>query len=304
MRVLIAGATGVIGRRLLPLLRARGHHVTAMVREPARAPSADLTVVADALDRDAVRAALLVARPDVIVHQLSALRDRGSLGFEVTARLRTEGTANLLTAARDAGVRRIVAQSIAFGTAPEGDPVLNEDAPLYLDAPDEDWARTVQAIAELERLVLGTKDISGVALRYGTLYGPGTWYGRDGATATAVAAGKLRMPDIAGGITSFVHADDAAQAAVLAVESDATGTFNITDDDPAEASVWLPHFAEQLGGPPPRAVPADLAGRLLGWFTAYQLTEMRGASNDRARLSLDWKPGRPSWRDGMADDER
>ena len=130
MRVLIAGATGVIGRRLLPLLRARGHHVTAMVREPAGAPSADLTVVADALDRDAVRAALLVARPDVIVHQLSALSDRGSLGFEVTARLRTEGTANLLTAARDAGVRRIVAQSIAFGTAPEGDPVLDEDAPL------------------------------------------------------------------------------------------------------------------------------------------------------------------------------
>ncbi|WP_370950034.1 NAD-dependent epimerase/dehydratase family protein [Amycolatopsis sp. cg5] len=304
MRVLIAGATGVLGRSLLPLLRARGHHVTAMVREPAGAPSADLTVVADALDRDAVRAALLVARPDVVVHQLSALTDRGPLGFEVTARLRTEGTANLLTAAREAGARRIVAQSIAFGTAPVGDPVLTEDAPLYLDAPDEDWARTVQAIAELERLVVGTEGISDVALRYGTLYGPGTWYARDGAIGALVAAGKMRLPETAGGITSFVHVEDAAQAAVLAVESDATGTFNVTDDDPAEGSAWLPEFAAQLGGPTPRTIPADLAGRLLGWFTAYQLTELRGASNDRARLSLDWKPSRPSWRGGMVDDER
>lgn len=304
MRVLIAGATGVLGRRLLPLLVARGHHVTAMVRGPGGVPSAELTVVADALDRDAVRAALLVARPDVVVHQLSALRNRDALGFEVTARLRTEGTANLLTAAREAGAQRFVAQSIAFGTAPAGDPVLNEDAPLYLDAPDPDWARTVQAIAELERLALGASDIPGAVLRYGTLYGPGTLYAREGAIATAVAAGKMRMPEDAGGITSFVHVDDAAQATVLAVENEAAGTFNVTDDDPAEGSVWLPHFAGQLGGPAPRTIPADLAARLLGWFTAYQLTELRGASNDRARLSLDWKPSRPSWRDGMAGDER
>jgi nucleoside-diphosphate-sugar epimerase len=195
-------------------------------------------------------------------------------------------------------VNRFVAQSIAFATAPTGAPLLTEDAPLYLDAPDPGWARTVEAVAELERLVLGVKDLSTVVLRYGTLYGPGTLYAVDGVIGAALAAGKFRMPDVAGGITSFVHTEDAARAAVLATESDVRGVFNVTDDDPAEGAVWVPELARQLGGPPPRRVPADLAGRLLTWFTHHQLTALRGAVNDRARQALDWKPARPSWREG------
>jgi nucleoside-diphosphate-sugar epimerase len=296
MRVLVAGATGVVGRALLPRLAARGHHVTAMVRDAGRAPGAVDAVVADALDRAAVHKAVLSVRPDVVVHQLSALRAEDST--ETTARLRTEGTANLLTAARAAGAGRFVAQSIAFATAPAGPPLLTEDAPLYLDAPDPGWARTVEAVAELERLVLGVKDLSTVVLRYGTLYGPGTLYAADGAIGAALSAGRFRVPETAGGVTSFVHTEDAAEAAVLAAESDARGVFNVTDDDPAEGGAWVPALAGQLGGPPPRQVPADLAARLLPWFTHHQLTALRGAANDRARQVLDWKPARPSWREG------
>ncbi|GAA1939744.1 NAD(P)-dependent oxidoreductase [Amycolatopsis minnesotensis] len=304
MRVLVAGASGVLGRSLVPLLRARGHHVTAMVRNPASGViGADDVVLADALDREAVHAAVLTAKPRAIVHQLSALRGHD---LETTARLRTEGTANLLTAARESGADRFVAQSIAFATAPVGDPVGDEDAPLYLDAPDEGWARTVSAVAELERLVLHAKDVAGVVLRYGTLYGRGTWYHPGGAVGAALAAGRFRLPEVARGITSFVHVEDAALAAVTAVgdAGDVRGTFNITDDDPAEAEVWAPELARAFGGPEPRRVPAELAERLHGWFGAHQLTALRGAANDRARQALNWKPARPTWRRGIAGDDR
>lgn len=304
MRVLVAGASGVLGRSLVPLLRAQGHHVTALVRNPASGVTgADDVVIADALDREAVHAAVLTAKPRAIVHQLSALRGND---LETTARLRTEGTANLLTAARAAGADRFVAQSIAFATAPVGERIGDEDAPLYFDAPDEGWARTVSAVAELERLVLHAKDVAGVVLRYGTLYGPGTWYHPDGTIGTALAAGRFRLPETAHGITSFVHVDDAASAAVKAVDDagDVRGTFNITDDDPAAAEEWVPELAKAFGGPEPRRVPAELAQRLHGWFGAHQLTALRGAANDRARRELNWKPARSTWRKGIAGDDR
>lgn len=293
MRIALAGATGVIGRALLPLLRDRGHQVTALVRDPASGAGLGEVAVADALDPLAVRAAIVAARPDVVVHQLSALRGGSSPdALERTARLRTEGTANLITAARAAGARRLVVQSIAFAAAPVGDPVLDEDAPLYLDAPDPGWAETVRAVAELERLVLGVRDLAGVVLRYGALYGPGTQYDPAGP----FARGRFVLPGDGAGITSFLHVEDAALAALTAVESTATGVFHITDDEPAEAAAWLPVYAEHVGAPAPRPVPAAMAARLLGWFTAHQLTERRGASNARAREVLGWKPTRSSWR--------
>ncbi|WP_405568211.1 NAD(P)-dependent oxidoreductase [Streptomyces phaeochromogenes] len=305
MRVLVAGATGVVGHPLVGALRARGHEVSALVRKEsrARAPEADAVLVADALDREGLLAAVSAARPEVVVHQMTALRLLPAdpvEAFALTARLRTEGTAHLVAAARAAGARRLVAQSVAFAAAPAGDPVLDEDAPLYVDAPDAGWAATVRAVAELERQVLGgAPDLAGVVLRYGTLYGPGTAYARIGGTGQRVLTGKFPLPGGGSGITSFVHVVDAVGAAVAAVESEATGVFHVTDDDPAPAAQWLPHFARTLGGPPPRPIPAALAPRLLGWFMTHQLTAARGAANDRARTELGWKPLRPSWRDGL-----
>jgi 2-alkyl-3-oxoalkanoate reductase len=302
MRILVAGATGVVGHPLVGALRERGHEVSALVRRGARdrAPDADGVVVADALDRAALLSAVSTARPEVIVHQMSALRllrDDPPAAFAQTARLRTEGTANLIAAARATGARRLVAQSIAFAAAPAGEPVLDEDAPLYVDAPDPGWAATVGAVAELERQVLGG-GLEGVVLRYGTLYGPRTAYARTGGTAQAVLAGRLPLPG-GSGIMSFLHVEDAVGAAVAAVEADATGVFHVTDDDPAPAAQWLPHFARALAAPSPRTVPAALAPRLLGWFMAHQLTSAHGAANDRARARLGWKPARPSWRDAL-----
>ncbi|UUU21177.1 NAD-dependent epimerase/dehydratase family protein [Streptomyces sp. DSM 40750] len=303
MRVLVAGATGVVGHPLVGALRARGHQVSALVRQGSRgrAPEADEVVVADALDREAVLSAVSAARPEVVVHQMSALRllrDDPPNAFALTARLRTEGTAHLIDAARAAGARRLVAQSIAFAAAPAGDPVLDEDAPLYVDAPDPGWASTVRAVAELERQVTSS-GLEGVVLRYGTLYGPRTAYAPTGGTAQSVRAGRLPLPGGGSGIMSFLHVEDAVGAAVTAVESDATGVFHVTDDDPAPAAQWLPHLARTLTGPSPRTVPAALAPRLLGWFMAHQLTSAHGAANDRARTALGWKPTRPSWRDGL-----
>ena len=301
MRVLFAGATGVVGRPLVGALRARGHEVSALVREESRAPEADQVVVADALDREAVLSAVSAARPEVVVHQLTALRLLGedpAEAFAQTARLRTEGTAHLVEAARAAGARRLVAQSIAFAAAPEGPAVLDEDAPLHVDAEDPGWSATVRAVAELERLVLDS-GLAGVALRYGTLYGPGTAYARDGGMGQWVASGQCPLPEGGAGITSFLHVEDAVGAAVTAVDSEATGVFHVTDDEPAPADQWLPHFARTLGAPPPRTVPVALAPKLLGWFVAHQLTAARGAANDRARARMGFKPLRPSWRDGL-----
>ncbi|MGW3645919.1 NAD-dependent epimerase/dehydratase family protein [Streptomyces sp. NPDC000878] len=306
MRILVAGATGVVGHPLVGALRARGHQVSALVREESRtrAPEADSVVVADALDRAALLAAVSDVRPDVVVHQLSALRllrDDPPEAFARTARLRTEGTANLVAAARAAGARRLVAQSIAFAAAPTGDAVVDESAPLYVDAPDPGWAATVRAVADLESQVLDSEvELNGLVLRYGTLYGPGTAYARTGGgTAQRVLAGKLPLPEGGAGITSFLHVEDAVGAAVAAVESEATGAFHITDDEPAPAAQWLPHFADALGAPAPRTVPVTMAPRLLGWFMAHQLSTAAGASNARARTELGWKPLRPSWRDGL-----
>lgn len=300
MRVLLAGATGVIGRALLPMLRAVGHHVTVLVRDATTDVDADAVVVADLLDHAAVWSALHEVRPEVVVHQVTALRPvSGDTRWEVfdrTAKVRTVGTANLVAAARSAGVRRIVAQSISFATAPNGGSMLDEEAPLYVDAPDDVWATTVRAVAELERIVL---EASGVVLRYGTLYGPDTHFDVNGTTGLAISLGRLPLVGDGTGITSFLHVQDAAEAAVLAVRGEATGVFNIVDDDPVTARTWLPYYARIVRGPEPKNIPTELGERLLGWFPAYQQTRLRGASNIKAREQLGWHPGIASWRSGL-----
>ncbi|MBV8932866.1 MAG: NAD(P)-dependent oxidoreductase [Kutzneria sp.] len=302
MRVLLAGATGVIGRELLPLLRSNGHHVTVMVRDTCASPPADDVVVADIVDTAAVSSAVCMARPEVIVNQVTSLRpEPGDTRWEVAernAQVLTEGAANLVAAARAAGVRRIVTQSMARVTAPIGGPLLDEDAPLYLDAPDALWETAVRAVSVAERIVLGQTTIEAVVLRYGLLYGANTQYDINGANGLAVRLGRLPLVGPGTGISSFLHVRDAAEAAALAVDATATGVFNVVDDDPVAANVWLPHYAAVMGGPQPKRVPLDLGVRLLGWVSAYQQTRLRGASNRKAREQLGWRPTISSWRGG------
>lgn len=303
MRVLLAGATGVIGRELLPLLRKADHHVTALVRGSAADLEADAVVAADLLDGAAVAAAVAAARPEVVVHQVTALRpvsgDTRWEVFERTAEVRRVGTANLVSAAQDVGVRRFVAQSIAFAAAPEGDLVLDEEAPLYVDAPDATWATTVQAVADLERTVLQADELAPIVLRYGSLYGQHTLYDSTGAIGQAVHLGRLPLIGDGAGMTSFVHVRDAALAAAHAVEHAATGVFNIVDDEPSPARAWLPGYAELLRAPEPKRIPVELGERLLGWYGAFQQTRQRGASNVKARTQLGWRPTVRSWSDGV-----
>jgi nucleoside-diphosphate-sugar epimerase len=308
MRIFVAGATGALGRRLLPLLLAGGHQVTAMTRRPAkaaglRAAGAD-PVVADALDREAVLAAVAAARPEVVVHELTDLagmRDfrKVDQGFAVTNRLRTEGTDHLLAAARAAGARRFVAQSFAgWPFARTGGPVKTEDDPLDPDPPAA-LRPTLDAIRYLEAAVLGAEGIEGLVLRYGGFYGPGTSAGEGGFMVQDLRRRRFPLVGDGTGVWSFIHIDDAAAATAAAVERGAPGIYQIVDDDPAPVSEWLPALAAAVGAPPPRRVPAWL-GRLLGGEHAVVLmTEVRGAANAKARRELGWRPAHRSWRGGF-----
>ena len=308
MRIFVAGATGAIGRRLLPLLLADGHQVTAMTRRPAKAAGLRATgadpVVADALDREAVLAAVTAARPEVVVHELTdlaAMRDfrKVDQGFAATNRLRTEGTDHLLAAARAAGARRFVAQSFAgWPSARTGGPVKTEDDPLDPDPPAA-LRPTLDAIRHLEGAVLGAPGLEGLVLRYGGFYGPGTSAGDGGYILDDLRRRRFPLVGAGTGVWSFIHIDDAAAATAAAVERGAPGIYQIVDDDPAPVSEWLPALAAAVGAPPPRRVPAWL-GRLLGGEHAVVLmTEVRGAANAKARRELGWHPAHRSWRQGF-----
>jgi nucleoside-diphosphate-sugar epimerase len=303
MRVFVAGATGVIGRELVPLLQGAGHEVSALVRDPARAPNGVRALRGDALDRGSVMDAMLEAQPDAVVHQATAQptannprRMRAALA--ATDRLRTEGTANLLAAADAVGARRFVAQSIAFAYAPVGPRVVDEDAPLNLNAPRQ-LKPVVEAVADLERQVLGA---SGVVLRYGWFYGRGTLFARDGDTAQMVRRRAFPIPGDGGGMWSFVHVRDAAEATVAALEVEGPRVFNVVDDHPAPLRDWLPEYARLLGAKPPRHAPLWLIRVAGGPIAAEGMTQQRGASNARARAELGWEPRRASWRSGFAEE--
>jgi 2-alkyl-3-oxoalkanoate reductase len=306
MRVFVAGATGVIGRSLVPQLRAAGHDVVGMTRSPERA--GDLTaqgaeaVIADAFDATAVERAVAEAEPEVVVNELTdipkAVNPRKfEEQFATNDRLRKDGTRNLMRAAEAAGARRMVSQSIAFAYAP-ADTLRAEDDPLFDDAPDP-WRSSVAAVRALEEGTLGSDSVEGVVLRYGYFYGPGTSYAGDGATAMQVR--KRAFPLVAGGtaVYSFIHIDDAALATVAALERGAPDVYNVVDDDPAPIRDWLPEYAAALEARPPRKVPklvARIAGGNLG---VYMLTGLQGATNEKAKRELGWTPRWPSWRQGF-----
>ncbi|HET9985876.1 MAG TPA: NAD(P)-dependent oxidoreductase [Longimicrobiales bacterium] len=310
MRVFVAGATGALGRRLVPMLVAGGHEVTGMTRTPSR--SALLRelgarpVVADALDPEAVGRAVAESEPEVIVHQLTAIPANLNMrhfdrDFALTNRLRTEGTDNLLSAGRAVGVRRFVAQSYAaWSSARTGSRLRTEEDPLDPDPP-KPFRGTVEAIRYLEAAVLGATWTEGIVLRYGGFYGPGTSMSLRPPSAMVEMIRKRQFPIVGDGtgVWSFIHIDDAAAATVAAIERGRPGIYNIVDDEPAPASEWLPALAKAAGGKPPLHVPRWLGRLLAGEAAVAVLTEVRGASNAKARRELDWRPRFPSWRQGF-----
>jgi 2-alkyl-3-oxoalkanoate reductase len=308
MRIFIAGATGAIGRRLVPQLVSRGHSVTGTTRTPGKAESlraAGATpVVLDALDREAVRAALTRARPEVVVHQLTALDGftdfrKFDQGFGATNRLRTEGTDNLLAGMREAGTGRLVAQSFAgWPHARVGGPVKSEDDPLDPDPPAA-LRQALQAIRYLEDAVLHTDGVDGTVLRYGGFYGPGTSLAEGGFLLDAVRRRRFPLVGQGTGIWSFIHIDDAATATVAAIERVASGLYNVVDDEPAPVGEWLPDLAEAIGARPPRRVPAWMARLFVGGHGVIMMNGVRGASNAKIKRDLGWRPAFPSWRDGF-----
>ena len=309
MRVFLAGATGVIGRRLLPRLLEAGHDVTAMTRSEDRAAAlreaGAVPAVCDVFDGERVRAAVERAQPEVVVHELTDLPpalDPRKMEEQLAGndRIRTEGTRNLVAAAAAAGARRIVAQSIAFAYAPTGEGLKREQDPLWDDAPWP-WSRSVAALRELEGDVTETEGIEGVVLRYGFFYGPGTAYGPGGYFEREVRRRRFPVAGKGTGTFPFIHIDDAAEATVAAVARGAPGIYNVVDDEPAPLREWLPVYAEAIGAKRPWRVPRFLARLLAGEYAVMLATELRGASNERAKAELDWEPRHASWRQGFSE---
>jgi nucleoside-diphosphate-sugar epimerase len=309
--VFVAGASGAIGRPLVPRLLAAGHEVTGSTRSRERAEAiraAGATpVLVDALDSEALLQAVEQAAPEVVVHQLTALPERFDPRradlYDATNRVRAEGTANLLAAALAAGARRFVSQSIAFGYAPGPRPeVISEDAPLNLEAPSP-FAEAMRVIAEMERAVLHTDGLEGLVLRYGWFYGPGTYYAEDGTTAEEVRKRRFPVIGSGAGLFSFIHVDDAADATVAAVEGGAPGVYNVVDDEPAAMRDWLPAYAEAIGARRPRRIPVWLA-RLAAGKMASLVNQQPGASNAKAKRELGWQPRWRTWREGFREAPR
>jgi nucleoside-diphosphate-sugar epimerase len=316
MKVFLAGATGALGSKLVPQLVARGHEVVGMTRSASKQ---DLVrslgarpVVADALDPDAVAQAVASAEPEVIVHQLTALSgpmsirdarhpDR-SVAATMTNRLRTEATDHLLAAGRAVAARRVVAQSFgAFRFARTGGPVQTEADPLDPNPPAA--LRAVQAgYLYLEKAVTTIEWGEGLALRYGGFYGPGTGISLAPDAPMAAAIRKRRLPIVGdgGGVWSHIHIEDAAAATVVAVERGEPGVYNIVDDEPVPVREWLPVVASALDAKPPRRVPRWLGRVAAGEMATVMMTEVRGASNAKAKRELGWQPRYASWRQGLA----
>ena len=309
MRVLIAGGSGVVGRHLIPALAARGHEVVATTTTAAKAGTLAAwgarPLELDILDRERVLRTVADARPDVVVHQATALAGPLSLrrfdaSFAPTNRLRTEGTRNLLAAAAAAGTTRVVAQSFTgWPNAREGGPVKTEADPLDADPPAA-ARETLAALRTLEDAVIRNRDVDGVVLRYGALYGPGTSLGAGGELLESVRRGKLPLVGGGGGVWSFLHVEDMATATLAGIEGNGAGVHNVVDDDPAPVSEWLPYLAQVLGAKRPRRVPVWLARLVIGEQGVAMMTEMRGSSNAKAKRELAWQPSYGSWRDGFA----
>ena len=307
MRVFVAGATGAIGQRLVPALVQRGHTVAGTTRSAAKAGRLEdagaHAVVLDALDAAAVHAAVEEFKPDVIVHQLTALGPNADMRrfdryFAETNRLRTRGTDNLMAAARAVGVQRFVAQSYAgWPFAATGRPVKTEADPLEPNPP-ANATESLSAIRHVENVVTAAP-MDGLVLRYGTFYGPGNSIGRGGEILELVRRRQLPVVGTGAGIWSFIHIDDAAALTALAVEGGAPGIYHVVDDEPAPVREWLPYLAQAVGAPAPRHLPAWLLRPLLGEHGVRAMTRIRGASNAKAKAEWNWQLRYPSWREGF-----
>ena len=310
MRILVAGATGAVGLNLVPQLIASGHSVVGTTRTPAKAEMIRRMgaepAIADGLDARSIRAAVLAAKPDVVVDQMTDLAAVTDLrhfdrAFATTNLLRTEGTDFLLAAAREAGVKRFIAQSFCGWTyGRSGEPVKTEADALDVDPPEE-LRRTLEAIQYLEGAVAGSANPEGIVLRYGSFYGPDT-----GMLSRAMIdqMRRRRVPLIGGGggRWSFIHVEDAASATVAAIERGVPGNiYNIVDDEPAPVSEWLPALATLVGARPPIRVPAWLGRLFAGEHLVSMMTEVRAGSNAKAKRELGWEPAHPSWRQGFAE---
>jgi nucleoside-diphosphate-sugar epimerase len=308
MRVFVAGATGAIGKQLVPRLVAAGHEVHGMTRSESKQAMLDelgaVPVVADALDPDQVAQAVGEATPDVIVHELTAI---GSVDlrhfdrdFALTNRLRTEGTDHLLSAGQAVGVRRFVAQSYgAWFYVRTGGPVKSEEDPLDPTLARE-MRETLAAIRHLEEAVLDARWTEGMVLRYGAFYGPGTSMAPGGEQLEIVRKRKFPLIGDGGGVWSFIHVADAAEATVAAIERGHGGVYNVVDDDPAPVAEWLPALAQELGAKKPMRVPRFVGRLFAGEAGVVAMTDARGASNAKAKRDLRWRPAHPSWRQGFA----
>jgi nucleoside-diphosphate-sugar epimerase len=306
MKVFVAGATGAIGRQLVPRLVEAGHEVHGMTRSASKQQLLHdlgaVPAVADALDADQVAEAVARVHPDVIVHQLTSIGPMDlrhfDRAFAMTNRLRTEGTDHLLSAGQAVGVRRFVAQSFFAAYERTGGMVKTEEDP-FGPHPAKEMRETVAAIRHVEDAVLGATWTEGIVLRYGGFYGPGTSLGPDGEQTEAVRRRQFPVVGDGGGVWSFIHIADAAAATVAAVERGNRGVYNIVDDDPARVADWLPALARTLGAKAPRHVPRFVGRLLTGEIGAVMMTELRGASNAKAKRELGWSPAHASWRQGF-----
>ena len=309
MKVFLAGGTGAIGRRLIPQLVAAGHEVAATTRFEEKASllrsMGALPLVLDALDSDAVTRAIRDFAPDAVMNQLTDLPQRYNPRklrpwYERTSLLRTTGTQLLLGASREVGAKRFIYQSIAFMYAAVGPRVVDEDAPIALDAP-EPFGSASRATIEGEQLALSSDGVTGVVLRYGQLYGPGTYFSSGGDFARQARQRMLPIVGRGEGVFSFLHVDDAAAAAICALERGA-GVYNIVDDEPVPCREWIPAFCAELGAPAPWRVPGWLVTIAAGRFASETLQNSRGATNAKAKREMGWSPRHPTWRTGFLAD--
>lgn len=303
MKIFVAGGTGAIGRPTLDQLLARGHNVVALTRTQERAQSLAAQgiepAIADVFDAESVKAAIAHAQPEVVIEQLTALprtytRESMNATAALNARIRSEGGANVLAAAKAAGVRRFLKQSMAFWGIP-GAGLADEETPLSLDASPA-VAADARLVTETEHRLLQTPDLEGIALRYGFFYGPGTWFNPDGDVGQQVRQQQFPIVGNGDGVWSWIHIEDAAIATVAAVEQGNPGVYLIVDDQPLAVRDWLPAFARSLNAPPPPRVSVEDALKMEGGADiVYYQTQMRGASNAKAKRELNFQPRPLEW---------
>ena len=302
MDIFIAGGSGAVGRQLVPMLVREGHHVVAMTRSADRATKlaamGATPVIGDVFDRRWLENQMQQARPDIVIHQLTAFGSTGADPLAETIRIRTEGTQNLVDAARKSDARRFISQSISFIAKPVPSGLTDESMPLYLDAPPA-IRPLAESIAELERLTLRESGMEGIVLRYGWFYGPGTNFDLMDSIPAAIRRGRMPIVGAGDGNYSFVHVSDAAAATMRALTLGESGIYNIVDDVPVRLGEWLPVAAQLLGAPPPGHMAEALAREKLGDMLVYVFNEQSGASNRKAKQALGWKPSIPSWRTGF-----